>query len=56
MSPAEVEAKFRASARGRLSAACLYEVVGKARQLVKLASVADLMQRLAAGGAGSSQT
>lgn len=56
MSPAEVEAKFRACARGRLSAARQDEVIGKARQLEKLASVADLMQMLAAGGTGSSQT
>jgi len=54
MSPTEVEAKFRACARGRLSSARQDEVIGKARELEKLAPVADLMQMLAAGEAGSS--
>ena len=56
MSPAEVEAKFRACARGKLSATRQDIVIGKTRELEKLASVADLMQMLAAGEAGSSQT
>lgn len=47
MSPAEVEAKFRACARGTLLPAGQDKVIGKARQLEKLASVAELMIDLA---------
>jgi 2-methylcitrate dehydratase len=48
MSPAEVEAKFRACARGRIASLRLEKVIGKARELEKLASVAELMSDLAA--------
>jgi len=37
MSPAEVEAKFRACARGRISSARQEKVIGKARELENLA-------------------
>ncbi len=47
MSSAEVEAKFRACARGRLPAARQDEIIAKARQLEKLGSVAELMDALA---------
>jgi len=47
MSTAEVEAKFRACARGKLPSARQDKIVGKARELEKLASVADLMNDLA---------
>lgn len=56
MSPAEVEAKFRACARGRLSAARQDSVLAQARQLEKLASVAELMNQLAAGESASNMT
>ena len=46
MSPAEVEAKFRACARGRMPSARQDKVIGKARELEKLASVAELMDQL----------
>src|SRR5436190_5185155 len=49
MSPAEVEAKFRACARGRVPSARQEKVIGKARELEKLASVAELMDDLAEG-------
>jgi len=52
MSPAEVEAKFRACARGRVPSARQEKVIGKARELEKLASVADLMNDLAEGETG----
>ncbi len=55
MSPAEVEAKFRACARGRLPSARQDKVIGKARELEKLASVAELMNDLAGGETGGSQ-
>lgn len=53
MAPAEVEAKFRACARGRLSVARQDEIIGKARELDKLASMTELMQTLAVSEAGS---
>jgi len=56
MSPAEVEAKFRACARGRVPSARQDKIIGKARELQKLASVAELMKDLAEGGTGSKQT
>jgi 2-methylcitrate dehydratase PrpD len=52
MSPAEVEAKFRACARVRLPSARQDKVLGKARELEKLASVAELMNDLAEGETG----
>jgi 2-methylcitrate dehydratase len=48
MSPAEVEAKFRACAREKLPSARQEKVIGKARELDRLASVAELMNDLAA--------
>ena len=48
MSPAEVEAKFRACARGRMVPARQEKVIAKARELDKLASVVELMNDLAA--------
>lgn len=51
MSQAEVEAKFRACARGRMPPARQEKVIGKARELEKLASVAELMDDLAEGEA-----
>ena len=53
MSPAEVEAKFRACAHGRVPSARQEKVIGKARELDKLASVAALMDDLAQGETGS---
>ena len=53
MSPAEVEAKFRACAHGRVPSARQEKVIGKARELDKLASVAELMDDLAQGETGS---
>jgi 2-methylcitrate dehydratase len=47
MSTAEVEAKFRACACGKLPPARQDKIVGKARALEKLASVAELMNDLA---------
>ena len=47
MSPAEVEAKFRACARGRVAATRQDKIIVKARELQKLASVAELMNNLA---------
>jgi 2-methylcitrate dehydratase len=47
MSPAEVEAKFHASARGRVPSARQEKIIGKARELEKLASVAEFMSDLA---------
>jgi 2-methylcitrate dehydratase len=47
MSAAEVEAKFRACARGRVPSARQHEILGKVRQLERLASVAELMNDLA---------
>jgi 2-methylcitrate dehydratase len=55
MSPAEVEAKFRACARGRVPSARQEKVIGKARELEKLASVAELMNDLAEGETGLSR-
>ena len=55
MSPAEVEAKFRACARGRVPSARQEKVIGKARELEKLASVAELMNDLAEGETGLNQ-
>jgi 2-methylcitrate dehydratase len=46
MSPAEVEAKFRACARGRVPPARQERIIGKARELEKLESVAELMNDL----------
>ena len=51
MSPAEVEAKFRACARASMPPARQEEVIGKARRLEKLASVAELISDLAQGEA-----
>jgi 2-methylcitrate dehydratase PrpD len=48
MSPAEVEAKFRACARGRMPPARQETIIAKARELDKLASVVELMNDLAA--------
>ena len=50
MSPAEVEAKFRACARGKVPSARQEKIIGKARGLEKLASVAEFMSDLAEGG------
>ena len=47
MSPAEVEAKFRACARGRVAATRQDKIIVKARELQKLASVSELMKDLA---------
>jgi 2-methylcitrate dehydratase PrpD len=47
MSPAEIEGKFRACARGVLSEAQQTRVVSLVRDLEKLASVAELMNHLA---------
>ena len=55
MSPAEVEAKFRACARARVPSARQEKVIGKARELEKLASVAELMNDLAEGETGVNQ-
>lgn len=55
MSPAEIEAKFRACARRKLSSARQDKVIGKARELEKLASVAELMDDLAEGETGLNQ-
>jgi 2-methylcitrate dehydratase len=52
MSPAEVEAKFRACARGKLSPACQDRIIGKARELEKLAAVTELMDELGEGERG----
>jgi 2-methylcitrate dehydratase len=49
LSPAEVDAKFRACTRGRVPSARQEKVIRKARELEKLASVAELMNDLAAG-------
>jgi 2-methylcitrate dehydratase len=49
MSPAEVEAKFRACARGRVPPARQEKIIGKACELEKLPSVAELMNDLAEG-------
>jgi len=49
MSSAEVEAKFRACARGRVPVARQDEIIAKARQLEKLVSVTELMNDLAEG-------
>ena len=56
MSPAEVETKFRACARGRLTSARQDKVIANARELEKLPSVADLMQMLAQCESGTNQT
>ena len=55
MSPAEVETKFRACARARVPSARQEKVIGKARELEKLASVAELMNDLAEGETGVNQ-
>lgn len=47
MSPAEVEAKFRACARARVPPARQERIIGKARELEKLSSVVELMSDLA---------
>ncbi len=52
MSSAEVEAKFRACARGRVPSARREKIIGKARELQKLASVAELMKDLAVNETG----
>ncbi|MGE5058410.1 MAG: MmgE/PrpD family protein [Betaproteobacteria bacterium] len=49
MSPAEVEDKFRACARGRVPPARQEKIIGKVRELEKLASVAEFMSALATG-------
>jgi 2-methylcitrate dehydratase len=49
MSPAEVEAKFRACARERVPVVRQDEIIAKTRQLEKLGSVTDLMNDLAEG-------
>jgi len=49
MSPAEVEAKFHACARDRVPPARQEKIIGKARDLEKLASVAEFMSDLATG-------
>ena len=56
MSPAEVEAKFRNCARGKLSSGRQEIVIGKARELEKLGSLAELMNELAEGESGSKRT
>jgi 2-methylcitrate dehydratase len=55
MSPPEVEAKFRACARGRVPPARQDRIIGRARELEKLASVAELMNDLAEGETGLNQ-
>jgi hypothetical protein len=55
MSPAEVEAKFRACARGRVPSARQEKIIGKARELEKLACVAELIKDLAGGETGLNQ-
>jgi 2-methylcitrate dehydratase PrpD len=47
MSPAEVEAKFRACARGLLSEAQQTKVISLVRDLEKLPNIAELMNHLA---------
>jgi 2-methylcitrate dehydratase len=47
MAPSEVEAKFRACARGRVPSARQEKIIGKARELEKLVSMAELMNDLA---------
>jgi 2-methylcitrate dehydratase len=49
MSPAEVEDKFRACARDRVPPARQEKIIEKARELEKLASVAEFMSDLATG-------
>jgi 2-methylcitrate dehydratase len=49
MSPAEVDAKFRSCARARMASARQDKIIGKARELEKLKSVAELMNELAEG-------
>jgi 2-methylcitrate dehydratase PrpD len=49
MSPAEVEAKFRACARGKVPAARQEKIIGKTAELEKLASVGELMKDLVEG-------
>jgi 2-methylcitrate dehydratase len=49
MSPAEVDAKFRSCARARVASARQDKIIGKARELEKLKSVAELMNELAEG-------
>ena len=49
MSPAEVEAKFCACAGGRVPSARQEKIIGKARELQKLASVVELMNDLSEG-------
>ena len=56
MSPAEVETKFRACARGCMTSARQDKVIANARELEKLPSVADLMQMLAECESGTNQT
>jgi 2-methylcitrate dehydratase len=50
MSPAELEAKFRACAHGRMASAGQEQIIENVRELEKLASVAELMNDLAEGG------
>jgi len=52
MSPAEVEAKFHACARGRMAPARQDKVIGIARELEKLGSMAELMNELAEDDTG----
>ena len=49
MSPAEVDAKFRSCARGRMASARQEIVIGRARELEKLECVAELMNELGDG-------
>jgi 2-methylcitrate dehydratase len=49
MSLTEVEAKFRACTRGRMASGRQDIIIGKAWELEKLASVAELMNQLAEG-------
>jgi 2-methylcitrate dehydratase len=49
MSRAEIEAKFRACARGKVPPARQEKIIGKAQELEKLASAAELMKDLAEG-------
>ena len=49
MSRAEIEAKFRACAREKVPPARQEKIIGKAQELEKLASVAELMKDLAEG-------
>lgn len=56
MSPAEVEAKFRACARGRMPSARQEKIIQNARGLDKLASIAELINDLAGDESNLNQT